>query len=500
MKKIIILFAALAVLSSCTDEHIWFGGSKEIGIKTVDIYRTARIPSTKSDGSELLCSFPLPSDETDREYSLEVWISDAVTEPATKGTQINDVSSLATKDGYGSFIMDAYSGNTIYNDGQSALKGLKVIFADDNWIFDDGQKYFWPDEGDLTFCSYSPEDAPVTKMKYDSSKSQVSFEYSLPSHTADNNDAINQKDVMFGVDTENRLQDHGNAYIHFYHALTSVKFVNSDLKGVKVKSVTLKNFYGSGSAVFSKSEKGGKTEATFVWTPDETSGLKSYTQDFNTAFKSDALNANGDKSFDTTSDGSMTFMMIPQKLDPTAQIIIEFDRQSHNQIVLNVGNLDKDDFWSPENEANRINEAQQLMDWSLYAGKTITFRVSMKDMGVASLDLTGNATDGFVVTNNGTDPVYVRATMVVNLEDASDKVIKTCFETDSPKMYSYSPIDTGKWTLNTENGYWYSNEKLEAGSSLEFIKGFTPDISGIVYDHIDVSVLMQGVFDNTLWN
>lgn len=500
MKKIIILFAALAVLSSCTDEHIWFGGSKEIGIKTVDIYRTARIPSTKSDGSELLCSFPLPSDDTDQEYSLEVWISDAVTEPATKGTQINDVSSLATKDGYGSFIMDAYSGNTIYNDGQSALKGLKVIFADDNWIFDDSQKYFWPDEGDLTFCSYSPVDAPVKDMKYDSSKDQVTFEYTLPAHTDDNNDAINQKDVMFGLDTENRLQDHGNAYIHFYHALTSVKFVNSDkddhiLKDVTIKSVTLKNFYGSGSAVFSKDDEGGK----FVWTPDKTAGLSSYTQEFNVDFGSDGNNSKGNNRFDTTPDGSMTFMMIPQELDDDAQIIIEFDRQAHNQIVLNVGKLSENDFWSPADMYYRTQEADQLKHWSEYAGKTITFKVTMKDMRVASLDLTGNATDGFVVTNNGTDPVYVRATMVVNLEDASDKVIKTCFETDSPKLYSYDSIDTDKWELKTD-GYWYTKEKLEAGSSLEFIKEFTPKISGIVYDHIDVSVLMQGVDMSEKWN
>lgn len=502
MKKSVCLFIALAIFSSCVKESVP-GSSRLIGIKVADIIRTKASPDLRCE-EKLLMSVPVEVSDSGEDIYLEAWISENAVPLATKGAPIDDdpdsPNHIALK--YGKFFTSAYYNGEKYVDeiGEAGeMSDVPVTYGEGIWNF--AENYYWPDEGDLTFFSYAPEGSLAADDYSFNPSIGAEFSYSLPEHTDANADAVNQKDLLIGLDTENRTQDNAYASINFFHALTAVKFLNNDIKGIKVKSVTLKNFYGSGTATVTKDKDGAK----FIWAIPEGTELSSYTQDFGTEFDSDGDNQNNNKSFDLSEDESFTFMMVPQKLDPSAQIIIELDRTIHSKVVLNIGQIDKDDFWSPSDETNREKEAAQLKDWSGYAGKTITFRVGLKSYHTISIDVSGDASEGITITNNGLDPVYVRASLVINFENERNEIISTVKGGSS--YVSYSIGDSEKWELKSD-GYWYSKEPVPINGTLSFISGLSwnekpqkihefedsrEKVITRTIDHMDANVLVQGV-------
>lgn len=480
MKKIVFLLMAVMFLSSCVNEF-WHGSSKTIGIKVVDIHAT-KTTVINEPKQKLLFSMPLDIDGLEDCY-LEAWISDTESSVATKGTQV-DNEKIATPE-YGNFRTFAYSGETIYENDDQPLSNIYVKFDGEAWKFKDStgendKDYFWPDDGTLTFCSYSPVGSAVDNFRYEDSK--VKFKYTSPEHSENNDDARNQADFMVGCDAnQSRHENHGDATIHFCHGLTSVKFVNGDIKNLTVKSVTLENFYCSGIAEFNSTPD---ELGHFEWTP--TDSLTSYTQTFNTAFGDDGNNVDGKADFDTSSDQSCTFMVIPQSfkdrgLNKDAKIIIMTNRDIHPVIELNLSKITESSIWTEGlSDEDKKKEAAQLIDWSKYAGKTITFRVGPTVISGVSLEFVGDICDnesGLQIMNTGTEPVYVRASLVVNSENEQYKIINSYIDRNNGIDYenhlvSCGGISSDYWVLNEADGYWYTKSVLRPGDSLPFIYGF----------------------------
>lgn len=514
------------LLSSCVNEF-WPGSSKTIGIKVVDIHAT-KASTTKAPKQQLLFSVPLDIEGLEDCY-FEAWISDTEASVATKGEQVT-TSSIASST-YGNLMTYAYLDGAIYEKDGLSMEDIPVIFDGDAWRFKDitGQndkEYFWPDNGDLTFCSYSPVASNVEDFSYDGSKVSLTYTYTSPEDDP-NNDAVNQKDFMVGCDADqNRHKNHGDATIHLCHGLTSVRFLNGEIKNLTVESVTLENFYSSGTVEFNTTDDE-KRLGHFEWTP--TGPLTSFTQTFNTAF--DVLGENSDHTtnFDMTENQSCTFMVIPQDFSSRAdgddaKILIKTNREIHPVIELNLSKITEKSIWTAGLEPkDKQDEADQLRDWSKYAGRTITFRVGPKEISEVSIALTGdmcadNEGDGLRVVNLGSVAVYARAFIVVNTIDDNGKIYNSFpneNDGDSNDFVSYavtlSGISTDCWEWNHEDGYWYSTDPIPSGEdrSIPFIHGLGWKSNEVEYkltvqegtgsyvfrnDFLEATVLVQGVY------
>lgn len=320
------------------------GGQREI-IPVVSSTVMTKASSDQNDAEQLLFSVPLDADNGE-EYTLEAWISDTPSNvPETKGTP---VTTGNIQDVYGSFKTTAFCGGQPY----SGLQEATVTYSNSEWAFDN--VYYWPSDGSsLTFCSVAPVgtwNKQVSNLSWNNG-AEATFTYTLPSPNG-SSDAFNQDDLLIAMDTQSAGTS-GEAEIKFHHALTFVDFIVGSLKDVTINSISLKNFYGTGTCTYTP----GSTPS-FSWSSP--SNKNTYVQDF------------GQKIESSTTDGysigdwSKTFMMIPQQLPSDAEIVITYNTDKTVSYKIGADNTTKD------KSGNLIN------NWSPYAGKSITFKVNKK--------------------------------------------------------------------------------------------------------------------------
>lgn len=318
------------------------GGQREI-IPVVSSTVMTKASSDQNDAEQLLFSVPLDADNGE-EYTLEAWISDTPSNvPETKGTP---VTTGNIQDVYRSFKTTAFCGGQPY----SGLQEATVTYSNSEWAFDN--VYYWPSDGSsLTFCSVAPVgtwNKQVSNLSWNNG-TEATFTYTLPSPNG-SSDAFNQDDLLIAMDTQSAGTS-GEAEINFHHALTYVEFIVGSLKDVTINSISLKNFYGTGTCTYTP----GSTPS-FSWSSP--SNKNTYVQDF------------GQKIESSTNDGysigdwSKTFMMIPQQLPPDAEIVITYNTDKTVSYKIGADNTTKD------KSGNLIN------NWSPYAGKSITFKVN----------------------------------------------------------------------------------------------------------------------------
>lgn len=321
------------------------GGQREI-IPVVSSTVMTKASSDQNDAEQLLFSVPLDADNGE-EYTLEAWISDTPSNvPETKGTP---VTTGNIQDVYGSFKTTAFCGGQPY----SGLQDATVTYSNSEWAFDN--VYYWPSDGSsLTFCSVAPIGTwnnQVSNLSWNNG-TEATFTYTLPSPNG-SSDAFNQDDLLIAMDTQSAGTS-GEAEINFHHALTFVDFIVGSLKDVTINSISLKNFYGTGTCTYTP----GSTPS-FSWSSP--SNKNTYVQDF------------GQKIESSTDDGysigdwSKTFMMIPQQLPSDAEIVITYNTDKTVSYKIGADNTTKD------KSGNLIN------NWSPYAGKSITFKVNKND-------------------------------------------------------------------------------------------------------------------------
>lgn len=321
------------------------GGQREI-IPVVSSTVMTKASSDQNDAEQLLFSVPLDADNGE-EYTLEAWISDTPSNvPETKGTP---VTTGNIQDVYDSLKTTAFCGGQPY----SGLQDATVTYSNSEWAFDN--VYYWPSDGSsLTFCSVAPVGTwnnQVSNLSWNNG-TKATFTYTLPSPKG-SSDAVNQDDLLIAMDTQSAGTS-GEAEINFHHALTFVDFIVGSLKDVTINSISLKNFYGTGTCTYTP----GSTPS-FSWSSP--SNKNTYVQDF------------GQKIESSTDDGysigdwSKTFMMIPQQLPSDAEIVITYNTDKTVSYKIGADNTTKD------KSGNLIN------NWSPYAGKSITFKVNKND-------------------------------------------------------------------------------------------------------------------------
>lgn len=317
---------------------------------------------------------------------ISVLVTDNALPSVTKGAPVTS-DNMVTE--YGRIVIDAaYRDGEIYTGRYNPrqLKDVAVEYSpsEGEWIFKeiiDGVEkqrlFYWPedDASTLTFCSYAPESSvkglqPTVSLLGWNNGTKLEFTYvqPAPAEASPYEDASNQKDLLFALNTQNRVKDvvDGKHYadINFSHALTGVKFVKGELQDCIVKYIVLSNFKSEGNA---SAVPDGKNGLTFTWSGQDV--LETYRQDFGT----DMRDLEKGESLDPTENEEYTFMMIPQALDESATITVgvEYTEGDTEEIIFEIGKVTDDKVGT--------GNAAKLKDWSSYAGKVITLKVNYDD-------------------------------------------------------------------------------------------------------------------------
>lgn len=221
-----------------------------------------------------------------------------VSSVSTKGTVITTDNIKSSP--YGTFTLSAYAleeyTDPDYNKhaaGQYFTTGVSYDSASESWLL--ASEQLWISQVPITFWSVAPVSVPNRYIDYAGSEiaGELKFDYELPVHTSANDDATAQDDLIFAWNEEERDFSAGKnpsdfIDIHFYHALSQVRFAVSavnegyDADGTfsdrfEIRDITLGNVASSGSG---RAIAG--TPLDFEWT--SLGEPASFTQTYNANF------------------------------------------------------------------------------------------------------------------------------------------------------------------------------------------------------------------------
>lgn len=309
-----------AVAASCSQDELVNGTGKDnpvigFGISAArtenDSLRT-RAANSEEESPVIL----LGQKGADTLY-LHTLVEDNTTLPSpeqlqTRGVPVNEENF---KEKCKTFLVNAFTpeGNLYMKDVEVASSGTSI------WSPTDGIHY-WPDMS-LDFYAYAPlsvfdgDNAPGSSLFYgdDENGKSISFSYTVPTSSDGTTDAEAQPDIMFAHTTcsQGGTNENGVVPLEFAHALAGVKFVTKDITKATVKTITLKNLYGSGTCVYKSGEDvDDKRTGSFEWTYSDEKD-KSYSQTFNVQVKDEQT----EEQPITDEKPEATFMLIPQALD-----------------------------------------------------------------------------------------------------------------------------------------------------------------------------------------
>ena len=513
MRRVVTMFCILAAAMcamSCTKDggksSLFHKGGNQIGV-SVGSSSLVKSSGAQSSGRETLFTFPVETDNGDTLY-VTAYVSDmpestGETSTVTKGAPVTTENITSVFRSFKSTVFDKNGDIYESTDGHEpngTMESLPVTYDTEDGLWKFPKSYYWPENGDpLTFCSIAPlvPAGTLSGVKWNRG-TKLEFSYSLPSPAGPSDDgkyhdAEAQEDLMFalnGGQTINSDVRDGESYanINFSHALTAVQFIRGDLTDCKITTVSLIGFYGSGSAVAEPKESGSKS-LKYTWTAD--GELQTYVQNFDVTLKNVKHQEAGQKvitegsSLDTTKTKKYTFMMVPQKLDTGAKILIDIAERLH-PIELDLTKLGMD---------------AKLTDWSGYAGKLITICVNSVFEGeLVDIEMQEDVSvplekKDVKVDNLGSLPVYVRAALVANWVKADGAVIYP-YQVLAENL---GGLDTGKWTY--KDGFFYYKYQLPVGGETTFFTRFKspvpgdPDYpSGVPdVDHLEMTVMFQAV-------
>lgn len=228
-----------------------------------------------------------------------------------------------------------------YVNGSTGYMDAKVSTESDGIWTPDGSPRFWPGTETLDFYAFAPYDNGNALANTAYANGTISFSYTVPS-TADGKDGEAQPDLLFAFASKSvkNVKD-GCVPLNFKHALAAVRFKAHETAKGTIKSIRIKNVYGSGNCTYEGN--GG----TFKWT--QTGERCSFTQSFDIA-------VDGDNHDVTAKNPEKTFMMVPQSL---ASAAIEVD------------------FMTDDGKTHTL-EAQLSKEWE--AGKIYTYTISTESI------------------------------------------------------------------------------------------------------------------------
>ena len=285
-------------------------------------------------------------------------------ETATRGVPVN---SSNFSDACGNFAVSAFT-----PDGSPYMQ----------WSSD--EKHFWPEDEEMTldFFAYAPAvfgenpvfaEDDIQYITSDSNGKIMRFGYTVPgSGESVTNAAELQPDIMFAYSSQNKKNTNsatGSVPLTFYHALAGVKFVAKDITGGTVKSITLKNLYGTGTCTYtfptdSDEPSTGSDEPSIVWTYRDQDQDCSFSQGFNVTVNNQQT---GEQDI-TDKNPETTFMMIPQNIEKAVVEILFNDGKTDYTLT---GKLFDPSRLRAEND-------DDLKTWD--AGKIYTYAISTESI------------------------------------------------------------------------------------------------------------------------
>ena len=286
--------------------------------------------------------------------SSENNISALDTSVATRGVPVNSSNfSTVCKN----FSVSAFTPTRAY------MKNVRVDNLA-NGIWSSDEEHFWPEDEEMTldFFAYAPavfgENQVFAEddIEYTTSDGKkISFKYTVPgSGESVTNAAELQPDIMFAYSSQNKKDTDpatGSVPLKFYHALAGVKFVAKDITRGTVKSITLKNLYGTGTCTYTFPTD--SVKPTIEWT--HLAAQDSFSQEFNVTVNNQQTGEQGI----TDQKPETTFMMIPQNIE---NAVVE--------ILFNDGTTD---YTLP----GKLND-NDLKTWD--AGKIYTYAISTESI------------------------------------------------------------------------------------------------------------------------
>ena len=361
----IICIMFLAILTGCTNEKFGVMSSGRLVRPVLSSWiATKSMSQPESENGRPISVIPISENPESPLYMI-VYEKDMPEifheEPATKGTEV-------TTSNLNAFRMKAYAEhdwhdnatNTDHQAGEyfgvstevtvSRSSSEWTLSPEQNWL-NDVPISFWswnevepavyPSRGyDMAFFSYSVANA-VTSQKdlvfaYNGEKTTFNGTGSITAHTSTNRDYAR---------TDDQLD------IHFYHALSAIKFDISGVEEATLGKITLKGIYPEGDCDITVSDDG---VPEFEWTVK--GKPKSYSQTFDASdFGSDGKQVAG---------GSKEFLMIPQTLRNDAAIEITLTKSS-----------DPTDVIKESMSIAKLNSADpDNVEWK--AGKYYTYRLT----------------------------------------------------------------------------------------------------------------------------
>ena len=335
LQKIGMLAACALAAAACSEDEIISSQGFDSNVIGFGVTTATDAPDTLSRApqAEETPVVLLGKDKQDTLY-LHTSITENRSVPApqkasTRGVPVDENNFEAI---CGSFGVTAYT-----EDGALFFTNeeVKNVSADKKWTPDETR--YWPSDENvvLRFYAHAPyNNNSITITKNE--KNNIGFSHTVPDK------ATAQPDILFAYKACSKAQSTGGTVpLEFYHALAGVKFVASDITaGTLIKSITLKNLYGTGSCTYTYNEEEaeGTKRGTFAWTPS--GDKKNFSETLNVTSTGET-----DQAITTP---EATFMMIPQDLTGvTVEVAVQ---TADGQNYTLTGSLAKTGVW----EAGKI--------------------------------------------------------------------------------------------------------------------------------------------------
>ena len=316
---------------------------------------------------------------------------------------------------------------------------------------------YWP-EGSLSFCAYaySKENAKdlVEGLEFKKTENGLtgSFTYSLPEAGKEDdgkrNDPVNQPDLIFAMTQDKVCEKKASTPqvdLLFHHALSAIVFKVGTIHAdrVKLKSIALENFYGSGSCTMRAENRGETDDVIFSWEP---AGEQEY--GYVLGLGQEGQQANTGDIFGKDIEGGVaecTFMMIPQTLGENSNIVLK----------IFLGDDEKEyTFSKPLKEITLSDESKLTKLTEFLPDTKYIFTIGLNgdvDITVTD-DVVGSEKTNLKIQNTGLANGYIRAAIVGYWADESGNVMEVWNREEEKDNFTGLP---GEGWKEGDDGFYY---------------------------------------------
>lgn len=316
--------------------------------------------------------------------------------------------------------------------------------------------YYWPqrEAHDVDFWCYSPKTlngylGVRSTPQVDFTNGKITFDYEMANGKTISGkpaDAIKQPDLLFAHQTWDR--DEGPVKIHFYHALSAIRFVAGIVDHCTIHSITLTDVVTKASCVYAPATS---SADMFQWTLSTVATDKN---DIEQSFEV-ALTPNEDatvKQDVTDAEGHVerTFMVIPQNFQ-NIKVTVAYSVNDLRDYTV--------ELTLPEFTTTQSSKPSQWLPGKMYTyiinsigGDELYIDVDDEVTGLVKSDLQiSNTSDSNV-------KCYIRATIqgywykdgnIVAPWSTNDGTFDSTFPT------TVGGVTTNNWTLSSDGYYYY---------------------------------------------